>query len=101
MPENPVAGTARRFSPIGVRSILGAALLAGGDLCREYALVYRVGRLNKSGPFEVTLRDKLNNFAHLLSPRQEIRRKYSANDRQHKQQLVLGLPMRKTDAHHK
>ena len=34
---------------------------------REYALVYRAGLPNKTGSFEVTLRDKLNNFAHLLS----------------------------------
>src|SRR6516162_4562175 len=44
---------------------------------REYALVYRAGLLNKTGSFEVTLRDKLNNFAHLLSEA-EIGRKYSA-----------------------
>jgi hypothetical protein len=31
------------------------------------ALAIRAGLLNKKGPFEVTLPDKLNNFAHLLS----------------------------------
>jgi hypothetical protein len=39
-------------------------LLARGALLRrEYALIYRAGLLNKSSPFEVTLRDQLNNFA--------------------------------------
>src|SRR5258706_12603003 len=32
----------------------------GGLLRREYALVYRAGLSNKTGPFELTLRDKLN-----------------------------------------
>ncbi len=60
--------SAGRLSPLGVRSFLGAALLAGGALLRrEYALVYRAGLPNKTGPFEVTLRDKLYDFAHLLS----------------------------------
>jgi hypothetical protein len=43
---------------------------------REYALIYRAGLLNKTGSFEVTLRDKLYNFAHWLSE-VEIGRKYS------------------------
>ena len=46
---------------------------------REYALVYRAGLLNKTGSFEVTLRDKLYNFAHLLSEAEnweEIFRQY-------------------------
>ena len=46
----------------------GAPLQAGGSLLRrEYAFVYRAGFLNKTGPVEVTLRDKLYNFAHLLT----------------------------------
>jgi hypothetical protein len=44
--------------------IRGDPLQAGGTLRREDALVYRAGLLNKTGPVEVTLRDKLNNFAH-------------------------------------
>jgi hypothetical protein len=40
---------------------------SGALLRREYALIYRAGLLNKTGPFEVTLRDKLNNFADSLS----------------------------------
>jgi hypothetical protein len=36
-----------------------------GILRREYALIYRTGLLNKTGPFEVTLRDELNDFADL------------------------------------
>jgi hypothetical protein len=51
-----------------VRSFLGAALLTTGALFRrEYALVDRAGLLDKAGPFEVTLRDKLHNFTHSLS----------------------------------
>jgi hypothetical protein len=44
-----------------------ARLAGGGRLRREDTLVYRAGLLNKTGPVEVTLRDKSNNFAHLLS----------------------------------
>ena len=36
-------------------------------LRREYALIYRAGLLNKTDPFELMLRDKLNNFVRLLS----------------------------------
>jgi len=39
----------------------------GETLRRKDALVYRAGLLNKTGAVEVTLRDKLNNFAHLLT----------------------------------
>jgi hypothetical protein len=39
----------------------------GALLRRKYALIYRAGLLNKTGPLEITLPDKLNNFAHLLS----------------------------------
>ena len=49
------------------KSVRGDPLQAGGTLRREDALVYRSGLLNKTGPVEVTLRDKSNNFAHLLS----------------------------------
>jgi hypothetical protein len=59
------------------KSVRGDPLQAGGTLRREDALVYRSGLLNKTGPVEVTLRDKLNNFAHLFT-KVEIRRKYSA-----------------------
>jgi hypothetical protein len=59
--------------------VRGAALQAGGTLRREDALVYRAGFLNKTGPFEVTLRDKLNDFAHLLT-KVGNSEKYSAND---------------------
>jgi hypothetical protein len=49
-------------------SFFGAPGQAGGSLLRrEYALIYRAGLLNKTGPVEVTLRDKLHNFAHLLT----------------------------------
>ena len=52
----------------GISSLVrGDALQAGGTLAREDALVYRAGLLNKTRPLEVTLRDKLNNFAHLLT----------------------------------
>ena len=38
---------------------------AGGALLRrEYALIYRAGLLDKTVPFEVTLRYKSNNFSH-------------------------------------
>jgi hypothetical protein len=47
--------------------VRGNPLKAGGPLRREDALIYRAGLLNKTGPVEVTLRDKLNNFAHLLT----------------------------------
>jgi hypothetical protein len=47
--------------------VRGDPLQAGGTLRREDALVYRAGLLNKTGPVEVTFRDKLNNFAHLLT----------------------------------
>jgi hypothetical protein len=51
-----------------VRSFPGAALLTSGALFRrEYAFVDRASLLNKAGPFEVTLRDKLHNFAHARS----------------------------------
>ena len=59
--------------------VRGDPLQAGGTLRREDALVYRAGLLNKTGPVEVTLRDKLNNFAHLLTKVGKSR-KYSAND---------------------
>jgi hypothetical protein len=42
----------------------GVRQAGGGLFRREDALVYRAGFLNKTGPVEVTLRDKLNNFAH-------------------------------------
>ena len=47
--------------------VRGDPLQAVGPLGRKNALVYRAGLLNKTGPFEVPLRDKLNNFAHLLT----------------------------------
>jgi len=47
--------------------VRGVPLQTGGTLRRKDALVYRAGLLNKTGPVEVTLRDKLNNFAHLLT----------------------------------
>ncbi len=47
--------------------VRGDPLQAGWTLRREDALVYRAGLLNKTGPLEVTLRDKLNDFAHLLT----------------------------------
>ena len=77
-----------------------ARLAGGGRLRREDTLVYRAGLLNKTGPVEVTLRDKSNN-SPICSPRLESRRKYSPNDRQRQEQLVLGLPRWKTYAHHK
>ena len=59
------------FRPEHVKDISslvrGDALQASGTFAREDALVYRAGLLNKTGPLEVTLRDKLNNFAHLLT----------------------------------
>jgi hypothetical protein len=56
------------FSPLGVRSFLRARCSPARPFFRrEYALVYRAGLLNKTGSFEVTLRDKSNNVAHLLS----------------------------------
>jgi hypothetical protein len=55
------------LSALGVRSFLGHAARWRALLRREYALIYRAGLLDKKGPFEVMLRDKLNNFAHLLS----------------------------------
>ena len=48
-------------------------------LRREDALVDRAGFLNKTRPVEVTLRDKLNNFAHLLT-KVGNSEKYSAHD---------------------
>jgi len=57
----------------------GAPLQAGGTLRREDALVYRAGFLNKTRPVEVTLRDKLNDFAHLLT-KVGNSEKYSANN---------------------
>jgi hypothetical protein len=47
-------------------------LQAGGVLRREDALVYRASLSNETNAFEITLRDKLNDFAH-GAPRQEIR----------------------------
>jgi hypothetical protein len=62
-----VSRTLRRYTH-NIHSFLGAALQAGGSLLRrEYALVYRARLLNKKGPVEVPLRDKLYNFAHLLT----------------------------------
>jgi hypothetical protein len=57
----------------------GAPLQAGGTLRGEDALVDRAGFLNKTRPVEVTLRDKLNDFAHLLT-KVGNSEKYSAND---------------------
>jgi len=59
--------------------VRGDPLQAGGTLRREDALVYRAGFLNKTRPVEVTLRDKLNDFAHLLTNVGNSE-KYSAND---------------------
>jgi len=42
-------------------------LQAGGGLRREDALVYRASLLNETNAFEITLRDKLNDFAHVRS----------------------------------
>ena len=82
----------------GISSLVrGDPLQAGGTLGREDALVYRAGLLNKSGPLEVTLRDKLNNFAHLLTKVGNSEEIFL----QRQQQLVLGLPLWKTYAHHK
>jgi len=47
--------------------VRGVPLQTGETLRRKDALVYRAGLLNKTGAVEVTLRDKLNNFAHLLT----------------------------------
>ena len=41
---------------------------AGRAFRREYALVYRAGLSNKTAPFEVPLRDKLNNFVLTAIP---------------------------------
>jgi hypothetical protein len=59
--------------------VRGDPLQAGGTLGREDALVYRAGFLNKTRPVEVTLRDKLNDFAHLLT-KVGNSEKYSAHD---------------------
>jgi hypothetical protein len=71
------------FRPERVKEISslvrGNPLQAGGTLRREDALVYRAGLLNKSGPVEVTLRDKLNNFAHLLTKVRNSE-EYSSNE---------------------
>jgi hypothetical protein len=40
---------------------------AGGVLWREDALAYRAGLLNETNAFEITLGDKLNDFAHVHS----------------------------------
>jgi hypothetical protein len=66
-------------------------------LRREYALVDRAGLLNKPGSFEVTLRDKLYNFAHLALQGWKFGGKDSASDNK----LVLDLPRRKSCADHK
>jgi hypothetical protein len=42
-------------------------LQAGGALRREDALVYRASLSNETNAFEITLRDKLNDFAHVRS----------------------------------
>jgi hypothetical protein len=75
MPRDPILPTMMAapitsvgaLSALGVRSFLGHAARWRALLRREYALIYRAGLLDKKGPFEVMLRDKLNNFAHLLS----------------------------------
>jgi hypothetical protein len=59
--------------------VRGDPLQAGGTLRREDALVYRAGFLNKTSPVEIPLRDKLNDFAHLLT-KVGNSEKYSAND---------------------
>jgi|SRR3979409_402740 hypothetical protein len=78
------------------KSVRGDPLQAGGTLRLEDALVYRSGLLNKTGLVEVTLRDKLNNFAHLFHQGRN-----SEEITQRHQQLVLGFPPWKTYAHHK
>ncbi len=89
------------FRPERVKGISsrvrGDPLQAGGTLAREDALVYRAGLLNKTRPLEVTLRDKLNNFAHLLTKVRNSEEIFL----QRQQQMVLGLPLWKTYAHHK
>jgi hypothetical protein len=60
-PDHSVATTQHPLIPWG-------PLQADGSLLRrEYALVYRAGLLNETDPVEVPLRDKLYNFAHLLT----------------------------------
>jgi hypothetical protein len=50
---------------------LGVLLHAGAGLRREDAFIDRAGLSNETRPFELALRDKLNNFTHLGSPRLE------------------------------
>lgn len=69
--------TERSTDPLSIPEIPRQAGWAA-LLRREYALIYCVGLLNKTGPFEVTLRDKLNNFSHLLS-NQTLRKHLASN----------------------
>ena len=50
---------------------LRAARHASGRFRREDAFIDRAGFSNETCPLEVSLRDKLNNFAHVESPRLE------------------------------
>src|ERR1700681_3545471 len=79
-----MASSARKlFPPEHAKEISsrvrGDPLQAGGTLRREDALVYRAGFLNKASTVEITLRDKLNDFAHLLT-KVGNSEKYSAHD---------------------
>jgi hypothetical protein len=77
------ASAGKSFPPEHAKEISsrvrGTPLQAGGILRREDALVYRAGFLNKTRPVEITLRDKLNDFAHSLT-KVGNSEKYSAND---------------------
>jgi hypothetical protein len=48
-------------------SSLGFWFLADGISRREYALVYRAGLSNQTGPLGVRPRDKSDNFTHVRS----------------------------------
>jgi hypothetical protein len=80
--------TERSTDPLSIPEIPRQAGWAA-LLRREYALIYCMGLLNKTGPFEVTLRDKLNNFSHLLS--NQTLRKYLASNCLSAQQMVTAF----------
>jgi len=73
-----------------------AAAFSVGNMLSYIARASRTRRARSSSRFGINW-----TTSPICSPRREIRRKYSANDRQHQLTVGLGLPRWKTYAHHK
>jgi hypothetical protein len=59
----------RRVSLLSFVMKTALGLQAGRVLLWEDPLIYRASLSNETNAFEITLRDKLNDFAHVRAPR--------------------------------